>query len=236
MILEGFDVAVYQTPDAVPWHEVSFGFARVSHGKGADKSAAAHLARMAAAGVERGVYHYLRGDSPGYEQAAFFWDVVCDLGGGSSFALAVDLEDLPAPAQPWSRKVYAARAYDFLKVLRELSGRPCAIYGSPGYLASLLQHAPLDGLLWAAHWGVATPMVPPPWTEATIHQYAVTDNLDRDRFHGSREDFCRVFGILPSPVDVRLGELADRVRAATGRTSAETFVHVDEGPVIKGDL
>jgi hypothetical protein len=34
--------------------------------------------------------------------------------------------------------------------------------------------------------------------------------------------------------DARLGALAERVRRATGSTSAETFVEVDEGPKIDG--
>jgi hypothetical protein len=191
---------------------------------------------MRAAGVEIGAYHYLRGDSPGYEQADVFWDRACDLGGGESFALAVDLEDMMPPAPPWDRKVYGQRGADFLERLRHLSGRPCGVYGSPGYLATLALPAALAGPLWAAHWGVATPLVVPPWSEATIHQYAVIDGLDRNRFRGTRADFRRAFGLeVLTPTDEQLGALAGRVRRAEGRgDTAETFVAIDEGPVIPG--
>ena len=237
-MLEGFDVSAHNPIALAPWHEVAFGFARISHGRGLDKSAPAHLARMAEHGVERGAYHYLRGDSTGHEQAEVFWDAVCDLGGGESFALAMDLEHLKPPAPPWDRKVYRRRALDFLKRIRELSGRTCAVYsyrhhlGEHAFTAAEVIGAPL----WLSDITGAVE-VPKPWQDWTVHQYSYGENntLDHNRFDGTREDWRQLFGIRPSPSDVQTVALAGAVRAAEGRgASVEDFVSVPEGPRIEG--
>lgn len=234
-MLQGFDVSAHNAAP-IPWHEVSFGFARISHGRGLDKSAPAHLERMLDAGCERGAYHYLRGDSPGYEQAEVFWTAVCDYGGGTSFALALDLEHLPPPAAPWDRKVYRHRALDFLRRIRELSGRTCAVYSYRHHLEWLaFTAAEVDGApLWLSDISGGVE-VPKPWQAWTVHQYSYGpgNTLDHNRFDGSREDWRRAFGLQPSAVDVNLGALAGAVRAAEGRgASVEDFVSVPEGPRI----
>lgn len=238
-MIEGLDVSSHNAVQGVPWSTVQFGFVRVSHGLGLDSAALGHLGRAWAAGLAcLGAYHYLRGDRPGTAQAEVFWERVCILGaGGVPLALAVDLESLPPPAAPWSMGEYTVIANAFLGRLKELSGRPCAVYGSPGYLAELGISAEHRGPLWAAHWNVKEPMAVPGWPRWAVHQYAVVDGLDRNRFAGSEEDFGRVFGLgrgsAPPPV---LGMTVDAVRRAEGRGpgGAESFESYDEGPMING--
>ena len=135
-----------------------------------------------------------------------------------------------APA--WSRKVYAQRAADFVAELAQLVGRPCAVYGSPGYLEALALPAEARGPLWAAHWGAAAPMVPRGWSSWTIHQHAVVDNLDRNRFAGDEDAWGTVFALRPLSYDV-LGGVATAIQRAAGGTP-ERYESHDEGPVIGG--
>lgn len=231
--IEGFDVSSHNAPSSVPWREARFGFVRVSHGLGLDTRALEHLSRAHAAGVTcLGAYHYLRGDRTGYEQARVFWARVEALEAGLvPLALAVDLEDLSAPAIPWARKAYAQRAADFVRELAQLiPGRPCAVYGSPGYLEALALPSEARGPLWAAHWGAAAPLVPKGWSGWTIHQHAVTDNLDRNRFAGDEDAWGTVFALRPLSYDV-LGGVATAIQRAAGGTPEHYSTH-DEGPVI----
>jgi GH25 family lysozyme M1 (1,4-beta-N-acetylmuramidase) len=228
----GFDVSKWNAV-AVPWREARFALVRASHGLGSDPMADEHLANARAEGVELlGTYHYLRGDSAGVYQAQHYWDRVCELGGGQSMALAVDLEDLPPPSAPWDRAVYRRCAADFLTRLRDLAGRPCAVYGSPGYLEALGLPSKLVGPLWVAHWGVSKPIIPKPWEDWALHQYEGTP-LDRNRFRGSVDDWCRTFGVTlrPHPADLAAGMAGDAARRAAGGPPG-AYQSEDEGPTI----
>ncbi len=227
----GFDVSTWN--GGVPWVDASFAIVRVSHGLGSDLAAEKHLGDARKAGVELlGAYHYLRGDSAGVYQAGYFWDRVCELGGRDSFVLALDLEDLPPPAPPWGLIAYCTTAHDFLRRLRDLSGRPCVIYGSPAYLTALGLSAELVGPLWVAHWGTSGPTVPPPWKDWTIHQYE-GEPLDHNRFRGSVDDWCRTFGVTLTshPADLAAGNVGAAVRRAAGGTPGN-YSTTDEGPTI----
>lgn len=247
-MLLGIDVSSHNPPSSVPWAGHAFGFVRVTMGRaGLDSHAYEHLMRARQHGVALGVYHYERGDAPGDEQARHFAARVADLEQTfGPLALSVDAEDLPPPALPWHRPAYAAIIDAFVSVLAELLPRPCMPYGSPGYLAALkLSPRVLAQPFWLAHWNVPKddavrlpqdipePAHFPPLPPWTVHQYAVTDGIDRNRFRGDAEDFRRVFGLSDGrPSYDILGNVLAGVRAAEGRTSAEHFVTTDEGPVI----
>jgi GH25 family lysozyme M1 (1,4-beta-N-acetylmuramidase) len=234
MILEGYDVSYHNGFD-IPWEKVAFGCVRLSHGKGADTKAPEHLRRVRAADCLPVAYHYLRGDSPGFEQADFFWNLVQDYGGASSFGLAVDLEHLNAPAAPWDRAVYRYRYLDFLKRIRDLAGRTCLTYSYRHFLEWLdLTAAEVgDSPLWLSDIS-GEAQVPKPWGDWTVHQYSYGPNntLDHNRFRGSRDDFRRALGLGPSQADMQLGVVADNVRRASGMVDGQ-YVNVEEGPVIE---
>lgn len=242
--IEGLDVSSHNPVSLPRWGEVAFGMVRATHGLGQDAQAHEHLARAHGAGVDcLGTYHFLRGDRPGTSQAEVFWERTAQLERGLvPLALAVDVEDLPPPAQPWDLVTYGRVLTAFVERLRVLApGRPCAVYGSPSYLASLAVEKGAAGPLWVAHWSAAKPQIPPPWSTWALWQYAVTGGLDRNLFNGSRAEWGHVFGLLPpapvvpSQVDVGAAELADRIRQATGRgRGAEDFMTWEEGPVIDG--
>lgn len=233
-MLLGIDVSSHNPPAFVPWKAARFGFVRVTMGsKGIDEHAYEHFLRARTAGVELlGAYHYLRGDSPGAEQAQHFAARVLDLERqGGPLALAVDVEPLPPPAPSWERGVYAQALASFVEALP--IQRPCAVYGSPGYLVTLQLGARVLGCpWWLAHWNVGEPMTPAPLPGWTVHQYAVLGGIDRNRFRGDEAGFREVFGLHPPPLpfDV-LGGVVSAVQAAQGiGDSGEDFVSRDEGP------
>jgi len=239
-MLEGLDVSAHNPAALVPWGSVGFGFVRISHGLGSDLSALEHLSRARdKALVCLGVYHWLKGNSPGRAQAEHFFARAQMLEAGHDrLALALDLEDPAKDESPWDRAQYAQTAINFLSRLRELDSRPSAIYGSPGYLETLSLPGALAGPLWAAHWGVAQPMVVKPWSDWTIHQYSNSGGkLDRNRFRGTCENFRALF--TPPPLNgPSWDHLSPNLRAVAGAAghrvgSVTDFVSVPEGPNIE---
>lgn len=241
IIQEGIDVSHWQTPP-LNLGGVDFLIARITMGgSGVDDHGRAHLKQGAEAGLEVLVaYHYLRGDSLGEVQARHYLEHVAGIDHDIGYVgLMVDVENLDAPAAPWHVPTYRKILIDFLDCVRAASARHCLVYGPGAYLPLLdlpPQYADLHPLM-LADWSPPYP-VPAPWKKATIHQYAVKNvggrKIDRDRFEGPIAELRRVLGLdRVSLADMRLGEMAETVRRATGSVSAETFESVDEGPVIR---
>jgi GH25 family lysozyme M1 (1,4-beta-N-acetylmuramidase) len=234
-MLEGIDVAEHQKPP-LNLGGVDFLIVRATMGgAGVDKHGRTHLRQGAEAGLEVLVaYHYLRGDSLGEVQARHFLEHVAAIDHDVGYVgLMVDVENLDPPNPPWHVPTYRKILIDFLDEVRAATARLCVIYGLKWLLEKLElppHYADLHPLM-LADWAPPYP-VPKPWKKATIHQYSNSGGkLDRDRFEGTIGDLRQALGLdRVSLADARLGALAERVRRATGSTSAETFVEVDEGP------
>jgi GH25 family lysozyme M1 (1,4-beta-N-acetylmuramidase) len=236
-MLEGIDVSHHQAPP-LNLGGVDFLIARVTMGgAGLDDHGLVHLIQGATAGIEVLVaYHFLRGDSPGIAQAQWFLNRVNAVDHEvGHVGLMVDVENLDPPNKPWPVQHYRATLLDFLAEVRTSTARRCLVYGPGAYLPKLALPSEIADLhpLMLADWTPPYP-VPAPWKALTIHQYSNSGGkLDLDRFDGSIADLRQALGLdRVSLADARLGVLADRVRLATGGTSAEVFVSVDEGPKI----
>jgi lysozyme len=196
-MLEGPDVSRHN--GGQPWAAMRPGFAiaRASYGTASDVAARPHLTAAHGAGVELlGAYHYLRADVSAAEQAHVFLAAVDELEAalGVELALAVDVENLPAPAPPWGPRAYRASLVTFLALMP----RPCAVYIAPSYAGLLALPAGLAAApLWVAHWNVDKPTVPAPWTSWALWQTGIRGGLDRNTFAGGADDWRRTFGLGP---------------------------------------
>lgn len=201
MSIEGFYVSSHHTPFSVVWRGCEFAMVRATYGaKGLDRHAPEHMARAGAAGVSLlGSGHTLRADVSGAEQAEHFWRRTLELEDAfGRLALVVTAEDLPPPAVPWDRVAVAHVLVTFLARLRELAGRPCAVRGAAGYLASLTLPAVVgEGPLWLVETdlGGGGEEIPPPWSARMAWQPGLADGLEPARFTGDAEDWRRVFGL-----------------------------------------
>lgn len=180
---------------------VRFAFVRSSMGLGRDALLLQQVEAIRAVDVnepiEVGLYHYLRADVSGEEQASHFLALV-DLVRRrfGQVAIAVDLEDpMGEGAKPWDRPTYREAFLSFRRVVLAAGYGPLVDYGPP--------KAMLDGLglpdevggdsLWLADF---TPPadVPRPWQDWAIWQFAGGAD-DWNAFRGTAEDFRRVMGL-----------------------------------------
>lgn len=185
-MLTGIDLSSHQDPAAVPWTKMSHGFmyARTSFGLGVDPTFQKHVLRAREAGVPLcGGYHALRPARPVVGQVDLI-DKALDLVGGQVFPV-VDCEiiDGMTPRQ------VADRCLEFCERLESRRGVRVTFY-SYYYFAKTL---PLDPSFAARPLIVAryggTPLIPAPWTGATIHQY---DGTGGERAPGGLDcDFNR---------------------------------------------
>jgi len=184
---KGVDVSEFQHESLIDWGAVhatlgiDFGIARATYGTRADKRTAAHVARMRAAGVVPGLYHFFRADLTIPAQLEAFGSVAdaINLGDGDLLP-AVDVEAFPdqwasgkptrwaRPCPAWCsplRDLIGALADEHGGVLVYITQADWSVLGRPDWL--LLHH------LWVAHWpktGSTSPLVRPatpggvPWS------------------------------------------------------------------------
>lgn len=75
--------------------------------------------------------------------------------------------------------------YMFLTEVYKLTKKLPFIYGSPYFLQALALDRRFNQFpLWVAHYGVACPLVPPPWSTWTMWQWTDANGLDRNLFNG----------------------------------------------------
>lgn len=239
MTLLGIDLSEHNPRQ--PWlaHAAAglrFAGVRVSHGGAADSAGEGHLTGAHLAGLDLLLgYHYVT-DAPAELQAAAFLGAVarCEARLGCELALAIDMEDLGAPHPPWPREKYRATGRRIIELVSEAKGRPVGVYLSFWYtheLALGLEPWWARCPLWLADWHAPYP-VPLPWTVATILQYGVEQNIDRDRVE-SAEAFREAFGLgVRAAPAASLGQVADTSDAAAGRCSTDPVDFCDrkEGP------
>lgn len=236
-MIRGVDVSSHngrQDWPALVAQGVRFAAVRVSSGRGADRTAAAHLEAARAAGVEVLLaYHYVT-DAPAAEQAEVFLGAVAALEAqlGVDLGLALDLEDLPGHP-PWPREAYEATAREVCRLVREARRRPCGVYLSPEFARQLdLAWWWADCPLWLARWAPSPGAPPAPWGAITIWQNAVTAGLDRDVFAGTVEELRAAFriGTWSAPL-ATLGRVVEIGDATLPRDPTRAATVPPEGPV-----
>jgi GH25 family lysozyme M1 (1,4-beta-N-acetylmuramidase) len=241
-MLIGFDVSQFNPPKLIPWHTASFACIRLTSGTTLDTLADEHLRRASGAGVGLLLaYGYLRGNVSGEEQAKRFLERVTALEAAEHvgpLALAVDIED-PLKGPPWDRATYTTAFAAFVGWLHEHDPRPCAIYVSPGFMASGMGTTPIirASPLWLADWTPPADL-PKGWDRWTIWQNEVKDiapgvPIDHDVFAGTAEDWTRIFH--PPAAHDELGGvvLATQRAAGHGPGGVQDFESRDEGPIVE---
>jgi lysozyme len=206
----GIDVSHHN--GSIDWTVVAragIAFAYVKATEGAtftDHLFGANWAKIKAAGLARGAYHFFRPAAPVNEQADRFLALMGDLGPGD-LPPVLDIEEAGAGRDEWADLPLAERvpaALAWLKRVEQACGRRPVVYtrrgfvqdkfGGPGALAGYP--------LWVAHYTSAPgPSVPAGWDNWTLWQYTesgtvtgVTGNVDMDRFNGSAEQLAALAG------------------------------------------
>lgn len=160
-----------------------------------------------AAGLIRGAYHFMTWDRSGADQARYFWNLIAS--DPPDIPPIVDFEAQKGIAIPTDAVVILR---DYVTTLATLCGRKPMIYCSPAFW---VEHGSPDPWWaqfprWIAHYGVAQPTLPPPWTEWKIWQYtpsgdglaygAEATTIDLNWFNGTVEDLRAFCGLQPEEV------------------------------------
>jgi len=191
---QGIDVSNFQGPfNWAGTRGLSFGVFRLTEGLGGpgtnspDPQAAHNHAAIAARGLHRGAYHFLRPRHPGAAQARYFVDQADRLGLAAADMLWLDNEadDGMGPGRT------AECAAEFMaERVRLVPHQPGGVYTFISFATS--GHAAgLGGFpLWLADPSdVATgPKPPPPWARWAFWQWGIRNGLDRDAFNGTAAD------------------------------------------------
>lgn len=178
---------------------IRFAFVRACAGVTRDRMMLEHVRDIGtvgdgADGIAPGLYHYLRGDLDGVEQAGAFLSLV-DLveQNVEPCVLMVDVEDPPGGS--WDAERYAEIVTDFCAGV-EADRRAIVVYLSPATAARLCLPSSFGSRpLALADW---TPPanVPAPWSSWVFWQFAV-DGIDYDRFRGTADDLSALASRRP---------------------------------------
>jgi lysozyme len=155
---------------------VAFAFIKATDGVSSiDTRWATSSSGAAAAGLDFGSYHVLEPGTDPTAQAQHYISVAKGVGGLPpvlDFELAKGLSGANA----------LARAVVFLDAVEQAWGRQAIVYACPAFISQLATmagdagKASLQALagrpLWVAHYGVAAPMIPDPWQDWTLWQFA----------------------------------------------------------------
>ena len=144
-----------------------------------------NLVNAPKAGLVFGAYHFFHPEEDPVVQA--------DL-----FLRRVGKTDLP-PVLDWEvsggmrNQIQIQRALIWLKAVQAGLGRVPMIYGGPSFLSDLALPMTFKAYpLWIAHYGVATPRIPQPWTSWTFWQSSDANGQDLDLFSGSVDDLKKL--------------------------------------------
>jgi len=217
----GIDVSQHQP--VVTWSKVAdtHEFAAIKISEGQDyKDPAATQGRYDAirkAGLVRGTYHYLRprSDRSGAVEAAFYVAAMRAIGQGrGDLRPVVDIEE--TTLSPTGTCGYLR---SFTRHVREQVGAAPIVYTGPSFANTNLAGCGewLGKLpLWVAHYGVAKPIVPGPWSGYEIHQFTssghvagIPGEVDLNRVPGGRK-------VLEGLVDKPASAKPASVNAITG--------------------
>lgn len=177
--LEGIDVSGHQPVvdfKRVRAAGISFVYVKATEGVSfTDKKAASHGKGARDAGLELGAYHYLRvrrGAQDAAKQAGEFLRVYRAI--GCTLIPAIDVETDGNEGRTHAEYLEAVRQARV--VLEDALGMAPFIYTYPGFWAGAGALRAANDLaacpLWIASYTKRGPTIPPPWTAATMWQYA----------------------------------------------------------------
>jgi GH25 family lysozyme M1 (1,4-beta-N-acetylmuramidase) len=227
---QGVDVSNFQ--GFFDWQStrgLSFGIFRLTEGLGGpgtnspDPTARHNHDGIAARGLHRGAYHFLRPDLGGAAQARYFVDQADRLGLAELDMLWLDNESDRGVGAPRT----AACARDFMAEFRHLRPhQPGGVYTYISFATSG-HTAGLGGYpLWLADPSDVNtgPKPPPPWARWAFWQWGIRNGLDRDAFNGTAADLTEwLNAFLPHnqpPPDDHPGRQVERIVTAKGTTLA----------------
>ncbi|MGN9842820.1 glycoside hydrolase family 25 protein [Nonomuraea sp. H19] len=193
-VLQGIDVSNWQR--SVDWtghaeSGVTFAFAKATEGGDfTDKWFARNWEGMRESWIVCGAYHFARPKGDPIEQARHFLATVRSAGGlrrGDLVALDLETNDGLRPER------VARHARRWCRFVERHAGVRPFVYTFPafareGNCAGLAEYP-----LWIANPGKprGRPVVPGPWQDWTIHQYAHSP-VDRNVFHGTRKQLTKL--------------------------------------------
>lgn len=223
--LPGIDVSNHQ--QAVDWPAVAasgqrFAFAKASEGVSyADPWFAGNWRDIAAAGIQRGAYHYaLPSQNSAEREAAWFVSIVLGNGLGPGDMLALDMEDPDVEAGAglldWTLR--------WLRAVETATGVRPVLYSGLWYLGphGLVTSALSGYPLWLAAYQDAPPTVPAGltlrfWQHTSSGRVpGVAGNCDRNWFFGSGDELRAIGKAGDTPAVVRTTPDLDRIRALMG--------------------
>lgn len=185
--LVGCDMSLWQDDTRVT-ADYDFIIFKASEGASiGDPTFNSKLNRAKTVGVDLvGAYHYARTtNTPETDAENFLRRIQArpELGHNMILALDIEGEDLNKSGSiAWCRK--------WLDIVYNATGIKPVVYISASYTKYCADLFAGDYGLWVAHWGVKNPKVDA-WTFWAFWQYEVRDNLDRDYFNGSKEQFLK---------------------------------------------
>lgn len=214
MTVEGIDLsAANPVPmwDQVP-AEIEFAYIRATYGHARDGRLTAHWNAAVMAARPCGAYSFAYvDDDPTDEIKAFIDSDAINM----VLPPCLDVETMngrdPAFVLNYARK--------WLIEVEKACSRTPILYTGPGFWSSLGPLAKTTDWarypLWIAHYGVRKPIIPAPWTEYLMWQYAgntikntagqiiaapgivpgIKGEVDRNRFNGTSEDLRKLTGI-----------------------------------------
>lgn len=211
-MLRGFDISVFVS--CVDWSTAiastgaRFAFLECARGMEIGPKFS-DLWKARPASIKCGPYQRLFSAASGEDQAQAFMHALSTAG-----LLNTDIPPvLDVEADPDGRTAtpddYVALLSDWITVIQQQLGRQPIMYTNPSfwdYLGSPAQFGCLP--LWIAHYKVAVPKVPGPWTTYAFWQYEQTANItgvdkavDLDVFNGDEDALSRLIesSVLSNP-------------------------------------
>lgn len=193
-MVNGIDV--WAGNGAIDWFKVKqagidFAYMRAAYGDIVDNSAGPNLSGARAAGVKRGVYHFLRTSKSYQAQIDLMLRLIDTLHiGVGDLPPVIDVEDNPRFDGPWDRKnsdMFITAIDRWVMAVHDKIGAWPVIYSRASFWEELGNPTTFGNCpLWVASYRTAPPKLPKTWNKYTFWQYS---------------DHGRVDGIL-SPVDL----------------------------------
>lgn len=205
--LFGIDVSHYQSP--IDWKKTSeagvvFAILKATEASSfKDKNFKAWWPAVKSNGIVRGAYHFFRPYAPIERQISNFLGSLPKLDAGD-LPSVLDLE-VPENWRNISLKKRIAMVRQWLDAVEEAQGIKPIIYLSSSFPGDVLGNDPFmrDYILWLAHYKVAKPKVPAPWSPNktwTFWQYSESGKVpgtsgsavDLNWFNGSDQDLSSI--------------------------------------------
>lgn len=186
-MLKGIDV--WAGNGAIDWRKVKqagndFAYVRAAYGDVADISAAPNLNGARAAGLKRGVYHFLRNNKSYQGQIDLMLELIETLHVGcGDLPPALEVEDnarFDGPWNPANNDKFITAADRWVAAVHERTGAWPLIYTRASFWEELGNPTTFGNCpLWLASHRAAPPWPPGAWNKVTFWQYS-----DRGRVSG----------------------------------------------------